>query len=104
MNGEIEPIPAEQARAILEQAIRDRLGEGWEDEADGWVRVTGHDYMARLNKGKINLDFQVDLLGHVTVEKREINVGQDTGRFLAWALLGLSLIIAYLIAEITGFI
>jgi hypothetical protein len=104
MTDEIEPIPAEQARAILDKAIRERLGERWQDQADGWTLVTGHDYMARLNKGGKNLDFYVDLLGNVTVEEKEINAGQSTGRLLAWLLLGLSLIIAFLIARIAGFL
>ncbi|KXK50996.1 MAG: hypothetical protein UZ13_02089 [Chloroflexi bacterium OLB13] len=46
----VEPINAEQARSLLYQAIRDRLGEHWDDEETGWRLVTGHDYMARLTR------------------------------------------------------
>ena len=104
MTDEIEPIPAEQARAILEQAIRERLGDDWKDDESGWTKVTGHDYMARLTKGRMNVDFYVDLLGNVTVETSEINPAQDSGRMIAWMLLLLSLAIAFLIARIVGFV
>jgi hypothetical protein len=80
MTDEIEPIPAEQARVLLEQAIRERLGDDWKDDDSGWTKVTGHDYMARLTKGRVNVDFYVDLLGNVTVETSEINPAQDSGR------------------------
>ena len=100
----IEPIPAEQARQILEAAIRERLGDDWQDDENGWVRVTGHDYMARLNKGRVNLDFYVDLLGNVNVEEKEISPGQDNGRLIAWMLLLVSVGIAMLIARIVGWL
>ena len=104
MTDEIQPIPGEEARAILEQAIRDRLGEGWDDDDSGWAVVASHDYMARLNRGRVNLDFYVDLLGDVTVEEKMVNAGQDTGRLFAWMFLLLSLGIALLIARIIGFL
>jgi hypothetical protein len=104
MTDEIEPIPAEQARVLLEQAIRERLGDDWRDDDSGWTKVTGHDYMARLTKGRVNVDFYVDLLGNVTVETSEINPAQDSGRMIAWMLLVLSLAIAFLIARIVGFV
>src|SRR5690349_10296841 len=102
MPDEIQPIPADQARAILDNAIKERLGDDWEDDEDGWVLVTGHDYMARLTKGRTNLEFYVDLLGNVTVEEKEITLPQDSGRLFAWIFLILSLGIAYLLAHIAG--
>src|SRR5690554_6860774 len=102
MAEELDPIPPEQAREILEAAIRERLGDDWEDQEDGWVRVTGHDYMARLTRGRVNLDFYVDLLGNVTVEKSEQSVAQDSVRLALLILLGLSLVIAFLIVRIVG--
>jgi hypothetical protein len=102
MTDELDPIPPEQAREILEQAIRDRLGEHWDDEETGWVRVTGHDYMARLTRGNTNLDFYVDLLGNVTVEQSELSTAQTSGRLLLWVLLGLSVVIALLIVRIVS--
>jgi hypothetical protein len=103
MTDEIEPIPADEARAILQAAIRERLGDNWEDD-DGWTLVTSSDYMARLTKGRTNLDFYVDLLGDVTIEEKALNPVQTEGRMLAWMLLILSVVIAFLIARIVGFL
>ena len=104
MTDEPQIIPPEEARAILETAIRERLGDDWQDEESGWSVISSHDYMARLNRGRTNLDFYVDLVGQVTVEQKEINPGQDTGRLFAWLLLLLSLVIALLLARIAGFL
>ncbi len=101
---EPEPIPAEQARAILDQAMRERLGADWEDEDSGWQLITGHDYMARVTRGRVNVDFYVDLLGAVTISESEINPAQDSGRMLTWMLLMLSLGIAFLLARIVGWL
>ncbi len=104
MTDEIEPIPAEQARAILDAAMSEKLGADWQDEDSGWLLVTGHDYMARVTRGRVNVDFYVDLLGNVTIEQKEINLAQSSGRMLAWTLLLLSLGIAYLLARIVGWL
>ena len=104
MSDSIEPIPAEQAREILEQAMRERLGDDWRDESSGWQMISGHDYMARVTRGRINVDFYVDLLGEVTVTEQAINPAQDSGRALAWVLLMLSLGIAFLVARIAGWL
>jgi hypothetical protein len=101
-SGEIEPIAPEQARAILDAAIRERLGEHWDDEETGWSLVTGHDYMARLTRGRVNMDFYVDLLGDVTIEEKAINPAQESGRLIAWAVLLGSLLLAFIIAQIAG--
>jgi hypothetical protein len=102
MSDEVQPIPGEQARAILEQAIRDRLGPDWDREDSGWAVVTSHDFMARLNRGRVNLDFYVDLLGQVTVEEKTVNPGQDTGRLFAWMFLIAMLGVGFLLAKIIG--
>jgi hypothetical protein len=99
---ELDPIPPEQARVILETAIRARLGEGWDDPETGWVRVTGHDYMARLTRGRTNLDFYVDILGNVTVEQSGLSEAQTSGRLVVWVLIGLSVVIALLIVQIAS--
>lgn len=98
----IEPIVPEQARAILDQAMRDRLGDDWQDEDSGWQLVTGHDYMARVTRGSRNVDFYVDLLGEVTVEEGEINPAQAGGRLIVWTLLLVSVGLAYLLARAVG--
>jgi hypothetical protein len=102
MSDDIQPIPPEQAQQILEAAIRERLGDNWQDDDSGWAVVTSHAYMARLTRGRTNMDFYVDLLGSVTVEVREIGPAQDSGRLVAWLLLLLSLAIAFLLARIAG--
>jgi hypothetical protein len=102
LTGEIEPIPAAQARQILDNAIREKLGAGWDDEETGWAVVAGHDYMARLTRGRVNMDFYVDLLGNVTVEEKEITPAQEQGRLMAWLLLLGSLIVVFIVARLTG--
>ncbi|MBE2268406.1 MAG: hypothetical protein IAE80_09270 [Anaerolinea sp.] len=101
---EIDPLPPDQARAILDAAMRQRLGADWQDEDSGWLLVTGHDYMARVTRGRVNVDFYVDLLGAVTIEEKEINAAQDSGRMLAIILLILSLGIAFLAARAVGWL
>lgn len=101
---EIEPIPPEQARTILDAAMKQRLGEDWEDEDSGWLLVTGHDYMARVTRGRRNVDFYVDLLGAVSIEEKEISPAQESGRMLAWIFLMLSLGIAFLLARAVGWL
>ncbi|PJF23380.1 MAG: hypothetical protein CUN56_01245 [Phototrophicales bacterium] len=100
----VEPIPPEEARAILDAAIRERLGDDWDDEHTGWTLISGHDYMARLNKGRVNIDFYVDLLGNVRVEEKPITPGQDQGRVTAWLILGGSMVLALIIARLAGFL
>ena len=100
---EIEPISAEDARVRLYAAIRERLGEHWDDEESGWRMVSGHDYMARLTRGSRNVDFMVDLLGNVTIEEKAIGPAQIQGRLNAWLLLGASLMLAMLLAYLSGF-
>jgi hypothetical protein len=99
---DLEPISPEQARSLLEAAIRARLGEGWDDPETGWVRVTGHDYMARLTRGRTNLDFYVDIVGNVTVEQTGLSEAQTSGRLVVLVLLALSVAIALLIVQIAS--
>ena len=102
MTDEIDPIPAQQAQEILDAAIRERLGDNWDDEDTGWTKVTGHNYMARLTRGRISLDFYVDLLGNVTVEQTDSAPLLETGRLLLIMLIGLSIVIALIIVKIAS--
>jgi hypothetical protein len=102
MSDQIEPIEPEQARAILDEAMRERLGDDWEDEFSGWILVAAHDYMARVTKRNQNVDFYVDLLGNVTIEEKEISPAQASGRTVAWVLLLISLGVAYMLARAVG--
>lgn len=100
IDDELDPIPPQEAKKRLEQAIADRLGENWDNEDTGWLIADKTAYQARLTKGRVNLDFYVDLLGHVNVEEKETNLVQESGRFIAWFLIALSVAIAVLIAQI----
>ena len=102
MPDELDPIPAEQAREILYTAIRERLGDDWDDEETGWTKVTGHNYMARLTRGRESVDLYVDLLGNVTVEQSNSAPLLETGRLLLIMLIGLSIVIAFLIVKIAS--
>lgn len=99
-----EPISPEEARLALDRAMAERLGPDWQDEGSGWLLVTGNDYMARVTRGSINLDFMVDLLGNVTVEEKPLSPAQTSGRLIAWTLLLLALGIVYLIARALGWL
>lgn len=96
---EPDVIPPEEAREHLRAAITEHLGEDWEDEDSRWTVVTSHAYMARLNRGRYNVDFYVNYFdGSVTVESNEVNSGQETGRMLAWTLLLLFAAIVLILA------
>lgn len=97
-------ITPQEARAILDAAIHERLGEDWDDEQTGWTLVSGNDYMARLSRGKQAIDFYVDLLGELRVEEKDGLPGFESGRSIAWMVLGASLFIALVIARIAGFL
>ncbi|MDX1991677.1 MAG: hypothetical protein SF029_04785 [bacterium] len=104
MTNDVQTISAEEARALLAQAIRDKLGDNWDDEQDGWIKVSGHDYMVRLTRGRRNIDFYVDLLGNVTIEEKELNPAQDNGRQIAWLLLLGSVLVALALARVAGYL
>lgn len=98
-------IPAEQARAILEQAIIAELGEDWNAHDSKWVIVDKHDYMARLNNSGINMDFYVDYFdGSVKIDMSEVHAGQDTGRLFGVIMLALSAVIVVLLARVLGYL
>ena len=99
-----EPISPEEARLALDRAMAERLGPDWQDEGSGWLLVTGNDYMARVTRGSMNLDFMVDLLGNVTIEEKPLSPAQTSGRLIAWTLLLLALGIVYLIARALGWL
>jgi uncharacterized membrane protein YjfL (UPF0719 family) len=96
---EPEIIPAKQARAAIQAKIVETLGADYERD---WLTIHNADYLVRLNKGAINLDFQCDLLGHVEVIERPVNPLQASGRFIAWTILAASMFIAIFIAIATG--
>ncbi|GAB4572159.1 MAG: hypothetical protein Kow0077_10750 [Anaerolineae bacterium] len=93
----VEPIAPEAARKCLEDAIAPYL-------ADGWVVLVEHDFMARLTRGKRNLDFYVDLLGEVTIEEQALSPVQDVGRLVAWLLLVVAFLLALALASALGWL
>ncbi len=99
-----EPIAPAEARAALDRAMAERLGPDWQDEGSGWLLVTGNDYMARVTRGSLNIDFLVDLLGHVSIEEKPLSPAQSSGRLIAWTLLLLALGIVYLLARGLGWV
>ena len=101
---EIEPIAPEQARAAIQAAILEHLGPDWADEDHGWLVVHDADYLVRLTRGQVNLDFHCDLLGAVSIIEREMNPLQTSGRLIAWMLLGASLLLALALAWAAGFL
>src|SRR5690606_29579528 len=102
MSDPIEPIEPEKARAILDQAMRERLGDDWEDEFSGWILVAAHDYMARVTKRNKNVDYYADLLSNVPSEEKEISPAQASGRVVAWVLGLVSLAGAFMLARAVG--
>lgn len=102
MTPTLEPIPAKEARQRIQAAILERLGEHWDSPTDGWLVVHDTAYLVRLTRGDINLDFQCDLLGAVSISEMEINPLQTSGRFIAIAVLAASLFLAFVLAELAG--
>lgn len=90
-----EIINPDIARQNIEAAIISRLGENWAKE---WLKVHESNFLVRLNKGAINLDFQADLLGEVEIIEAEANPLQVSGQFIAWMVLGASFFLALAIA------
>lgn len=99
---EIEIIPPKEARARIQAAIEARLGENWQDDTSGWLVVHDAEYLVRLNKGSVNLDFECDLLGEIIITEREANPLQTSGRFIAWMVLAATLIVAFALAQLAG--
>ncbi|MEQ8673119.1 MAG: hypothetical protein RLP44_07015 [Aggregatilineales bacterium] len=104
MPEEIDPISAQDARVILESAIEERLGANWKHDPEGWIMVSGHDYMARFTKGDKRIDFQVDLLGNINIDEQDAGPEVYNGQLIAWMILVGSLLVALIIARIAGFL
>ncbi len=102
---EPQVLPADKAKAILRAAIEAKLGTDWDAPNSGWTVISSHAYMARLNKGRANVDFYVDYFtGEVTTEVKEIDTGQDTGRALAWVLALVFAVLVVVLARGMGMI
>ena len=98
---EIDLIPPAEARARLITAIETRLGKDWAKE-DRWIPVHDSDYLIRLNQGDKNIDFACDLLGEVIITEKEADPLQASGRLIAGAVLFAWLLVALVIARVSG--
>lgn len=101
---ELKTISPDEAQARLDHAIRQHLGDDWEDPRYRWIIVSSHNYMARLTDGKRIIDFYVDLLGQITIDERASVTDTDNTRYTIAFVLGASLFVAYLIARFAGLI
>lgn len=99
---DFEPIASDIARQRIDEKITETLGEGWDAAGSPWMIVHDGDTYVRLTNRKINLDFQCDLLGEVTVTEQEIHPLQVSGRLVAWSVLLASLFLAFVIASLAG--
>jgi hypothetical protein len=100
-SSDIDLIPPAEARARLIAAIEARLGKDWAKE-DRWIVVHDSDYLIRLNQGEKNIDFACDLLGEVSITEKEADPLQASGRLIAGAVLFAWLLVALVIARISG--
>lgn len=94
---EIEPISPQQADAILQEALKPLLAEGWHV-------LDRNAYSARLTRGMYNLDVQVDLLGQVQTRETGLTPLQDSGRLTAWVLLLAALMVMLALSAALGII
>ena len=92
---EIEPIGPQEAEALLKQAVEPYLAEGWR-------LIDRSAYLARLTRGKRNLDIRVDLLGQIEKQEMDLTPLQDSGRLMAWILLLAALMVALAFSAALG--
>ncbi|NJL93155.1 MAG: hypothetical protein HC915_05225 [Anaerolineae bacterium] len=91
----VEPIAPEAAAVILAPKLA-------ELEAEGWVVLVQTDYMARLTRGKSNLDVRVDLLGQLELEEKPLTLPQESGRIIATLFLIIFFLLALVLASGLG--
>jgi hypothetical protein len=94
---EIDPISPQEAEAILQQALKPYL-------ADGWHLIDHSAYAARLTREMRNLDVRVDLIGRVEVQESGLTPLQDSGRLTAWVLLLAALLVTLALSSALGII
>lgn len=90
---EIDVVQPSQAAAILEPKLK-------ELQEEGWVVLVQTDYMARLTRGKINLDVRVDLLGNLILEEKPLTLVQESGQLVALLLVMVLLFLAFTLATV----
>ena len=95
MSDEVQIVEPDEAAAILEPVVS-------ELEAEGWVIIVQHDYMARLTRGRRNLDLEVDLLGELHREEKPLSLVQESGQIVAILLVLVSILAAISVASALG--
>jgi hypothetical protein len=90
-------IEPEQAATLLAPYLRQR-------EAEGWIILVQHDYMAQLTRGKRNLYIEVDLLGQVSEHESDLHPTQESGQLVAIVLLLVIFLFVLVVVTILGLI
>lgn len=95
MDDLLDPIPPEQAAAIIEPKLQ-------ELQAQGWKLISATDYSARLIRAKMNLDVWVDLLGEIEMQEKPTTLLQETGQIIAILFLILVVLFVLVILSLLG--
>jgi hypothetical protein len=95
MNDEVQIVEPDDAAAIINPVIA-------ELEAEGWVVIVQNDYMARLTRGRRNLDLEVSLLGELHQEEKPLSLVQESGQMVAILLVLVSILAAISAASALG--
>ena len=95
MSDEVQIVEPDEAAAIINPVIE-------ELEADGWVVIVQNDYMARLTRGRRNLDLEVSLLGELHREEKPLSLVQESGQMVAILLVLISILAAISAASALG--
>ncbi len=94
----------EAALSLRNRAIADHLGADWSDPSSGWNLIEDQPHQARLVRGGDRLDVRVADDGQLTVEHTPFQPLKLSGRFQAWLVLLALLVLALVLARLTGFI
>ena len=89
---DVQIVEPDEAAAILEPVVA-------ELEADGWVVIVQHDYMARLTRGRRNVDLEVTLLGELLREETSLSLVQESGQMVAILLVLMLILLALAFAS-----
>ena len=95
MSEEVQIVEPDEAAAIINPVIA-------ELEAEGWVVIVQNDYMARLTRGRRNLDLEVSLLGELHREEKPLSLVQESGQMVAILLVLISILAAISAASALG--
>jgi hypothetical protein len=92
---EVQIIEPDQAGTILTAKIA-------ELESEGWVMIVRTDYMARLTRGRRNLDVEIDLLGSVSERESPLSAAQESGQIIGVLLILVAVLLVITVASVLG--